>query len=404
MKLWQKVTIGLIAGVISGLLLRERVLFIKPIGDIFINALKMVVVPLILLTLINGVTSIRDTKSLGRVGFKAVGGFVITTIFAVMIGISVALLVKPGIGVNILDKIDQKIVEEVDPEIRSIQFDFVRFIVDIVPSNIFEALISGNLLQVLFLGIFVGITLKVMGERARKLTELFDQLTQMSFEMINLVISFSPYGAFALTACIVGTQGGEILMIFGKLILSVLGAMLFQYVIFGVFIFVFARISPMPFYKKSIEYQAMAFSTSSTKATLPTAMKVCREKLGISEGSTSFILPLGSSINMDGMSIYLSLCAIFFAQALGVELSIMDYLILTITATIGSIGGAGVPAGSLIMLPMVLSSINLPIEGVYLIAGIDRILDMVRTTINVTGDATITLIVDKSEGTLDEKI
>jgi Na+/H+-dicarboxylate symporter len=179
--------------------------------------------------------------------------------------------------------------------------------------------------------------------------------------------------------------------------------MIMQYIIFGLMILVFCRVSPLPFYKKSIEYQMIAFSTGSSKASLATTMKVCREKLGISESSTSFVLPIGASINMDGFAINLGLTTIFFAQAMGVSLGFSDYLIIVITSTLGSMGGAGIPGASLFMLPMVLSSVNLPTGGVALIAGIDRILDLLRTTINITGDATITMIIDKSEGTLDKK-
>jgi Na+/H+-dicarboxylate symporter len=166
---------------------------------------------------------------------------------------------------------------------------------------------------------------------------------------------------------------------------------------------VFCRISPMPFYRKSFEYQILAFSTSSSKAALPTTMQICRNRLGISDSSTSFILPLGASINMDGFAINLALCTIFFAQVLGVTLHMYDYLVIVLMATLGSIGGAGIPGASMFMLPMVLAAVNLPTEGVAIIAGIDRILDMLRTTINITGDATITLIVDNSEGTFDKE-
>jgi Na+/H+-dicarboxylate symporter len=189
-----------------------------------------------------------------------------------------------------------------------------------------------------------------------------------------------------------------------KLILTVLLGMLIQYLFFGFFIYFFAKLSPFPFYRKSLEYQALAFSSSSSKAALSTTMKVCRENLGISNSNTSFVLPLGAAMNMDGMAIYLGICAIFFAQVTGVQLAIHDYLVIILTATVGSIGGAGIPGASMIMLPMILNAINVPLEGVALIAGIDRILDMIRTTINITGDATVTLIIDKNEGTLDEEI
>ena len=177
-----------------------------------------------------------------------------------------------------------------------------------------------------------------------------------------------------------------------------------QYIIFGVLIAIFGRLSPFPFYRKSLEYQALAFSTSSSKATLPTTMDVCLNKMGISKNSTSFVLPLGAAINMDGMAIYLGICTMFFVQIYGIQLTTVDYIIIMLTSTLGSIGAAGIPGGTLIMLPMVLSALNLPIEGIAFIAGIDRVLDMMRTTINITGDATITLIIDSSEGTLNKKL
>jgi Na+/H+-dicarboxylate symporter len=243
-----------------------------------------------------------------------------------------------------------------------------------------------------------------MGSDGRRVIEFINDMTKLVFKMISIIINLSPYGAFALTAWVVGTQGLEVMNSLAKLVFAVVVAMFLQYLIFGVLIYTLARISPVPFYKKSAEYQTLAFSTSSSKATLATTMKVCQEKLGISTTSTSFILPLGASINMDGMAIYLGMCSIFFAQALGIHLHLHDYVIIVLTATLGSIGGAGIPSGSIIMLPMILSAINIPIEGVALIVGIDRILDMIRTTINITGDATITLIVDKMEGALDEKV
>jgi Na+/H+-dicarboxylate symporter len=219
-----------------------------------------------------------------------------------------------------------------------------------------------------------------------------------------MIIEFTPYAVFALTAWSVSEQGMEIMFSLAKLAGSILLAMILQYLIFGVLISFFCKLSPMPFYKKSLDYQIVAFSTASSKASLGTTMQVCRERLGVSQSSTGFLLPLGASINMNGFAINLSLTTIFFAQAMGIHLSWHDYMLIILTSTLGSIGGAGIPGGSLIMLPLVLSSVNLPIEAVAIVAGIDRILDMVRTTINITGDATISLIIDNSEGTLDKKV
>jgi Na+/H+-dicarboxylate symporter len=202
----------------------------------------------------------------------------------------------------------------------------------------------------------------------------------------------------------VGTQGKDVLISLSKLIGAGIFAFALQYGVFGLMILIFGRLSPIPFYKKSLEYQAIAFSTSSSKAALPVTMAVCQEKMGVSKISSSFILPLGATINMDGMAIYLGLCAVTFAQAAGHQLSLQDYGSIIFTATLGSIGGAGIPSASLVMLPMVLSSVNLPLERVALIAGIDLIMDTLRTTISITGDAAVTVMVDSSEGMIDKKV
>lgn len=397
MKLWHKVTFALIAGVIFGLIAKEKVIYVKPIGDIFIGLIKMVVVPLIYCSLVTGITSMNNKNSIGRIGIKSTIAFLTTTIFAISIGLIIGEVMKPGVGVTLSFNNDLALNMKTE-------FDFLKFLINIVPHNAIGALATGETLQVVFFAIFTGVTLNKMGESGKRLIEIFHLLSQMVFKMIGMIMELSPYGAFALTALVIGTQGFDIVFSLGKLIIAVIIAMAFQYLIFGVLIKVFAKISPMPFYKKSLEYQALAFSTSSSKATLPTTMKVCEEKLGISKSSTAFILPLGASINMDGMAIYLGMCAVFFAQCTGVALSTSDYFMIVLTATLGSIGAAGIPSGSIVMLPLVLSSVGLPIEGVAIIAGIDRILDMMRTTINITGDATVTLIIDKSEGTLNEEL
>jgi len=396
MKLWKKVTLGLILGIIVGIYCPEYVIYIKPVGDIFLRMIKMIIAPLIFFSLVSGITSMTDPTSLGRLGIKAVAAFLGTTFFAVIFGITVALLLKPGHGVHIDFDIAPNIA-------HTKSFNMLNFFVNIIPENIVQSFASSNVLQIVFFAIFLGFVINKMGSNAQPIKDLFHLLSKMILKMISIITQLSPYGAFALTAWVVGTQGFDVMISLSKLVVAVIIAMMCQYAIFGILIYVFCRMSPLPFYKKSIEYQILAFSTSSSKATLATTMQVCREKLGVSESSTSFILPLGASINMDGFAINLGLTTIFFAQMMGVNLGLHDYIIIIITSTLGSIGGAGIPGASMIMLPMVLSSINLPIEGVAIIAGIDRILDMLRTTINITGDATITLIVDDSEGNLDKE-
>ena len=400
-KLWHKVALGLIFGIAYGLLNGENAVYIKPVGDLFLNAIMMIIVPLIFFSLIAGITSISDPSALGRIGIKACLSYLATTTFAIMTGLALALLMKPGVGSSLdlstlpISAVNTSMVKD---------FSFTKMLTGIVPSNAFAAMVQGNMLQVVFFSIFTGVTILKMGSYSKRLIDIFQMLSQLVFKMVGIIIQFSPYGALALTAWIVGTQGTGVLTDLLKLIGTVITGMIVQYIFLGIFIYVFAKISPFPFYRKSTEYQTLAFSTSSSKATLATTMKVCREKLGISNSSTSFILPLGAAMNMDGMAIYLGICSVFFAQVCGIDLAFHDYIIIIITATVGSIGGAGVPGSSMVMLPMILTAVHIPIEGVALIAGIDRILDMIRTTINITGDATVTLIIDKTEGTLDKEI
>ena len=398
MKLWKKVTLGLLLGIAWGVYLPEYVGLLKPLGESFLRIIKMVIVPLIYFSLVVGITSMKDPSSLGRIGVKAIGAFLTTTFFAVIFGIGVATILKPGYGVTL--NFDRNTPNPVTPN----EFDLVKFFVNIVPENVMHAFSNAAILQVVFFAIFTGITINKMGKNAAPIKDLFQSISKLVFKMIAMIITLSPYGAFALTAWIIGTQGITILFALSKLVIAIIVAMTLQYLIFGVLIIVCCRVSPMPFYRKSLVYQLLAFSTSSSKATLATTMQVAQEKLGISETSTSFVLPLGASINMDGFAINLGLSAIFFAQMLGVALTPHDYLMIIITATFGSIGGAGIPGASMIMLPMVLSSVGLPIEGVALLAGIDRILDMLRTTINITGDVTITMIVDHSEKNFNKEI
>ncbi|MFN9111927.1 MAG: dicarboxylate/amino acid:cation symporter, partial [Bacteroidota bacterium] len=279
----------------------------------------------------------------------------------------------------------------------------IQLLVGMIPTNVIKAMADDHILQVVVFAIFVGVSLNALGDKTKDLRSLIQQAALLVFKLIETVIKFSPYGVFALTSWVVATQGMDILYALLKLVLVVMGALFTQYLLFGVMLIFFGRLSPMPFYRKMVEPQLLAFSTSSSKATLSTAMRVVNEKIGVSKTNTSFVLPLGASINMDGTAIYLGICAIFFSQAYGIPLDFHHYMILILTATLGSIGAAGIPGGSLIMMGMVLTSAGLPLEGIALIAGVDRILDMMRTTVNITGDSLITVLVDKSEGTLDEK-
>ncbi len=412
-ELWFRVLIGLVFGVGFGFFMSgvsaDNFLsadgktivttYVKPIGTVFINLIKMVVVPLIFFSLIAGITAMTDADAFKRIGLKSVGAFLMTGAVAVCIGLAFGSIFHPGLGVDLSSL--QATTGSTGAATAAKEVSLIAILVDIIPTNIIKAMADDHILQVVVFAIFVGVTINALGDKVSLLRELCQQAAQVVFKMIEAVVKFSPYGVFALTSWLVSTQGFDVLIALLKLVLVVTGALFTQYVLFGVMILVFARISPMPFYRKMVEPQLLAFSTSSSKATLSTAMRVVNEKVGVSKTSTSFVLPLGASINMDGTAIYLGICALFFSQAFGIPIDGHHYFILVLTATLGSIGAAGIPGGSLIMMGMVLTSVGLPLEGIALIAGVDRILDMMRTTVNITGDSLITMLVDKSEGTMD---
>jgi Na+/H+-dicarboxylate symporter len=264
-------------------------------------------------------------------------------------------------------------------------------------------MVEDNFLQIIIFTLFMGVTINLCGQKAKPVKEFIDAAAQVSFKMIETIIKLAPLGVFGYISWVIGTQGLEILQSLAKLIGVFMLACMFQYIVFGLMILIFGRLSPLPFYKKILFTQSVAFATSSSKATLSTAMNQLQEKMGVSKANSNFLMPLGVCINMDGTAIYLGICALFFAQAYGIDLTMQNYAMLILTCTLGSMGAAGIPSGSIIFMSMVLTSVGLPIEGIGLILGVDRILDMVRTTINITGDSAITLIVDRSEGGLNEK-
>ncbi len=400
LKMWQQVLLGLLLGIITGLTLGEDAAVFKFLGTIFINLIKMVVAPLIFLALVSGMTSMGNPKDFRRVGLKGVLSYLATAIFAVCLGIAAGLIFQPGVGLHI--KIED--FAGASPVAEMPAMTIGQFLMQLIPDNAIGAMASGHLLQVVVFSIIFGGTLVAMGDKGARAREVIHDFTAVVFRLIEYIVRLAPLAVFGFMAWSTGTQGVEILEVLLWLVIAVVTACVIQYFIFGVFIMVFARMNPIPFYRKLATTQLMAFSTSSSKATLTTAMREVQTKLGVSEQSANFLLPLGASINMDGTAIYLAICTLFFAQFFGVHLELHDYAVLLLTCTLGSIGAAGIPSGSIIFMGMVLHSVGLPIEGIGLLLGVDRVLDMLRTTINITGDCAITMIVDRTENTLDEKI
>ncbi len=398
LKLWQQVIIGFVLGIIAGIVLGEKAASLKIFGTLFFNLIKMVIVPLIFFALLSGITSMDSGASATRVGLKGFVAYMLTASFAVIIGLSAGTIFQPGAGVDLTSLSAAAI-----PAAAQTPPSLVDFLTGLISTNPIHSMASDNFLQIIIFSIFTGIVINKIGDAGKPLKEFIASSAKVTFKMIELIVKLAPIGVFGFIAVAVGTQGLEVLEALGKLVIIFLGCCILQYLIFGLMIIVFGRLSPLPFYKKMLLSQSIAFSTSSSKATLSTAMEQLHHRVGVSKTNTNFIMPLGACINMDGAAIYLGLCAVFFAQCYGIVLTPSNYMMLLLTCTLGSIGAAGIPSGSIIFMGMVLSSVGLPIEGIGVIFGVDRILDMIRTTINITGDATVTLLVDKSEKMLDEK-
>ena len=386
----------MVLGILFGTFFKPYALYLEPVGTVFMNMIKMVVIPLILFSILNGVTNISDAGTFGRLGKRAFFLYMSTTMFAVAIGLTLANIFEPGLGLTI----DLHDHVKTATQGQSLKHLFMN----IIPSNPIKAMADGNTLQIVVFAFFTGFSLILIGDKGREVKNFISSCTHLIFKMIHLIIQLTPYGVFAIMSWVVAQYGIEIMFHLGKFIAVVLGALLIQYLFFGVILTVFAKINPINFYKKMATTQALALATSSSKATLATAISELRHKVGVSKESASFILPLGAAINMDGTALYLGICSVFFAQIFGITLDFYHYAILILTATIGSIGAAGFPGGSMVMMGMVFSSVGIPLEGIGIIMGIDRLLEMVRTMINITGDCTVTVIVDEMEGTFNKDI
>lgn len=401
MKLWQQVLIGLFLGVIAGLVLKEKAVHLKIFGTVFISLVKMVIVPLIFFALLSGITSMQGQGNLTRVGIKGFASYIFTAIFAVLIGLAAGNIFQPGAGVDLNSLLESGTASN---DFKAVAPPSIgEFLLNLIPKNPIKSMATDQFLQIIIFSIFTGITINLVGSKAEPIKELVASASQVMFKMIELIIRLAPLGAFGYIAWVVGTQGLDILKALVMLVVTLIVACIFQYIVFGLMIAVFGRLSPFPFYKKILFTQSIAFATSSSKATLSTAMTQLQEKMGVSKTNSNFLLPLGVCINMDGTAIYLGIAALFFSQAYGIDLTMQNYMMLIMTCTFGSMGAAGIPSGSIIFMSMVLSSVGLPIEGIGIILGVDRVLDMLRTTINITGDSAITMIVDRSEKTMDEK-
>ena len=413
-----KIIIGMVLGVVYGLIANQMgwVSFtndwIKPWGTIFVNLLKLIAVPLVFASLIKGVASLSDISRLSRIGGKTIAIYLTSTVIAVTIGLLLVNTVNPGsdfdkesIEVTESTKLgaNKKIVDAANVK----EDGPMQFVVDIVPTNIFSSASNNrNMLQVIFFAILFGIAMVMLpNDKTHHVKGFFDGINDIILQIVDLIMLSAPYGVFALLAGLVVDFGASatLFIALGKYSLTVIaGLLLMILVVYPLILRLFTKVKYLDFFKGISPAQMLAFSTSSSAATLPVTMERCEDHLGVSEEVSSFVLPLGATINMDGTSLYQAVAAVFIAQAFGIELDLSQQLTIVLTATLASIGAAAVPGAGMVMLVIVLGAIDVPTEGLALIFGVDRILDMMRTVVNVTGDATVATIVASTEGELRE--
>ena len=363
--------------------------FIKPIGTIFVNLFKFIVVPIVLFSMVCGMISMKDIKKVGSIGWKTLVYYICTTIVALIIGLLLANLFKGGFP--------QLSTEGLGTWDKATSADFMTTLVDIFPSNIIAPFANSSMLQIIVIALLIGAGIILAGEKGKPVADLFESLNEVFMHILMFIIKVSPIGVFCMMTWVVSTQGPEILGDLAKVLgVAYLGYILHAIITYSITVKAMGGLSPFQFFKGMIPAMAFAFSTTSSVATLP-INKECAVSLGASEEISSFVLPLGATINMDGTAIYMAVNTIFLASCYGMQLTLGQMVTVIVTATLASIGTAGVSGAGVIMLAMVLTSVGIPVEGILLIYGIDRLFDMGRTTINIVGDAACAVIVSKLE-------
>ena len=390
-----KIFIGMLAGIIVGLLFIKNPAFttdyLKPIGTIYINLLKFLVVPVVLFSITDGVISLKDLKRVGNVGLKTFIYYMFTTALAVVIGLVVVNLFKgyfPALSSADLGALEYTAKET--PKVMDV-------IVNIFPSNLVQPMVNADMLPVIVIAIFFGAGVLAAGEKGEKIGEWINCMNEVVMKIMMMIIEFTPYGVFCLMANVVAVNGASIVGTLALVIgVAYIGYIIHVVVVYGLSVKFLSKMSPIAFFKGIAPAMMCAFTTTSSNATLPLNIECCND-LGAEPEISSFVLPLGATINMDGTAIYQAVCAVFIACCYGIDLTLSQMAMIVLTATLASVGTAGVSGAGMIMLAMVLTSIGLPVEGIAIIAGVDKLFDMGRTTLNITGDATCALFISRIE-------
>jgi Na+/H+-dicarboxylate symporter len=405
-KLHTKILIALILGAVLGPLLGDFAITIKPLGDAFINLLIMVVVPLVMASLILGTASLGNLRKLGRIGIKTVGYYLVATALAVALGLAAAKTFNPGAGLDEETRAgmmqDYAGVTQEQLSRLTDRPSIAELLLRIIPRNPFTAMVETNFLQIIFFAILFGVALTILTDERRKpFMDVLRTINDAMIVLVKLVMKVAPIGVFALIAAVAAQFGYSVLGVLLKYVVITIGAMALFVATFYPITLYLSGMSPLFFFKKYYEVMVFAFSTSSSNATLPVNLQVSEEELGVSNEVASFVLPLGATVNMNGTAIYQGVSTIFIAQVFGIDLGITDLLTVVLTATLASIGAAGVPGIGMVTLTIVLTQLGIPLEGIALVVGVERILDMCRTTVNVTGDTACAIWVAKTENELN---
>lgn len=408
LSLTKRIVIGMVLGMAVGLLLQFTIAdtpFVQTyltnglfnvVGSVFISSLMMLVVPLVFVSLVMGTSALSDPAKLGRLGAKTIGIYVLTTPIAVAIAIGGALLIQPGSGLNLTTDTSFEAAEA--PSLADM-------VIGLVPRNPINAMAEGNMLQIIVFALLFGIAIVLVGKPGERVRSIFEDFNEVIMKLVLILMKLAPYGVFALMARLFTEMGFATIATLAKYFLLVLVLLVVHgMVVYPTLLKLFTGLNPIIYIKKLRDMQLFAFSTSSSNATIPVTMETVTHKLGVRNSVSSFTVPLGATINMDGTAIMQGAATVFIAQVYGVDLSVTDYLVVILTATMATLGTAGVPGVGLIMLAMVLQQVGLPVEGIALIIGVDRLLDMTRTAVNVSGDCMASIIIAKSEGEFDEAI
>lgn len=398
MSLTKKILIALILGIVVGVGLNfvPTDVFsvidkyaLDPVGQIFLNLIMMIVVPIVFISIVIGTAGMGDPAKLGKIGFQTISFYLVTTAIALLIGLGVGFLLQPGTaGVF---SVEESFEAESAPPIMDT-------LINIIPENPFEALSNGDMLQIIAFALFIGMALAILGEKTKGIYNLFEQANEIFIYLVNVIMKTAPYGAFALIASAIGNSGLDALgSMFMYMLAVILALIIHAAVTYSLAIKVLGKASPFKFFKEFFPAMSVGFSTSSSSATLPVSMQIAQEKLGVKKSISSFVQPLGATINMDGTGIMQAVATVFISQVYDIPLGVTEILLIILTATLASIGTAGVPSVGLIMLAMVLKQIGLPVEGIALIIGVDRLLDMIRTSVNISGDAVCAYVISEAD-------